>query len=468
MWLRTKVRGWHSRSGFDKIDLYTRGTLYSLVWITVLSQSLLTVRHPVRGSDAPAVLIIGMVLTAIAQGICGTSLAARAIEGYLGRRTVDRRFIGLGFVLMLANAASVLVLGSYTGVDRFPELVLALCASVVPFLTSFVLLVPLWAIAPFVATLSAALSGGAALAGGDASFVLGTLIGSAFSNGLIAVTVRLSAWTLGVMAKLRDAQDMETRLAVAEERLRFGRDMHDVLGRNLAVIALKSELAVELAQRGNPAAMDQMVEVQRIARTSQQEVRDVVRGYREADLRTELAGAQGVLRAAGIACDIEDRSGGRLAPPVQAALGWVVREAATNVLRHGDPRRCTIRLTNAGGTGVLVVENDGVPDGAGPPSGGSGLAGLRERLAALGGSLEAGPVGGGLFRLTASVPGTPSPPHSPSPLSSSPPSSAQSPSARPSSSQPSSAPPSSARPSSSPGRRGEDPDGHDPALTEER
>ncbi|MFI8815016.1 MULTISPECIES: sensor histidine kinase [unclassified Streptomyces] len=464
MWLRTKMRGWHSRSGFDKIDLYTRGTLYSLVWMTVLSQSLLTVTRPVRDSGAPVALIAGTVLTAMAQGFCGTSLAARAVEGYLGRRTVDRRFIGLGFALMLTNAAGVLALGSYTGVDRFPELVLALCASVVPFITSFVLLVPLWATAAFVATVSAALSGGAALAGGNGSFVQGTLIGSAFSNGLIAVTVRLSAWSLGVMAKLRDAQDMETRLAVAEERLRFGRDMHDVLGRNLAVIALKSELAVELAQRGNPAAMDQMVEVQRIARTSQQEVRDVVRGYREADLRTELAGAQGVLRAAGIACDIEDRSGGRLAPPVQAALGWVVREAATNVLRHGDPRRCTIRLANAGGTGVLVVENDGVPDGAAPPSGGSGLAGLRERLAALGGSLEAGPVGGGLFRLTASVPGTPSPSRPPSSPSSSQPSSSSS--SPPSSSQPSSS--SSSPPSSSPGLRGEDPDGHDRALTEER
>ncbi|MCX4675547.1 sensor histidine kinase [Streptomyces sp. NBC_01433] len=459
MWLRTKMRGWHSRSGFDKIDLYTRGTLYSLVWMTVLSQSLLTVTRPVRDSGAPAVLIVGTVLTAIAQGVCGTSLAAHAVEGYLGRRTVDRRFIGLGFVLMAANAAGLLVLCSYTGVDRFPELGLALGASVVPFITPFVLLVPLWASVAFQAAMSLALSGGVALAGGDTSFVFGTMLGSALGSGLIAVTVRLSAWSLGVMAKLRDAQDVETRLAVAEERLRFGRDMHDVLGRNLAVIALKSELAVELAQRGNPAAMDQMVEVQRIARTSQQEVRDVVRGYREADLRTELAGAQGVLRAAGIACDIQDRSGGRLAPPVQAALGWVVREAATNVLRHGDPRRCTIRLANAGGTGVLVVENDGVPDAAGAPSGGSGLAGLRERLAALGGSLEAGPVGGGLFRLTATVPGTPSPPLSPS----SPSSSLPQPSSQPSSSQP-----SSSQPSSSPERRGEGPGGHHSAFTEER
>ncbi len=225
-----------------------------------------------------------------------------------------------------------------------------------------------------------------------------------FTIGLIAVTVRISAWSLGVMSRLRDAQEVKTRLAVAEERLRFGRDMHDVLGRNLAVIALKSELAVELAQRGQPAAMDQMVEVQRIARTSQQEVRDVVRGYRKADLRTELLGARGVLRAAGIECAVQG-DGGRLPAPVQSALGWAVREAATNVLRHGNPQRCAIRLETAPDSARLVVENDGAPPGTAVVSGGgSGLHGLRERLAAVGGSLEAGPTGEGLFRLTAAIP----------------------------------------------------------------
>ncbi|MGY3681599.1 sensor histidine kinase [Streptomyces sp. TE33382] len=412
MWLRTRMRGWQSRSGFDKIDLYTRGTLYSLVWLTVVSQSLLMVTRPVRASDAPVVLIVAALLTALAQGFCGTRLTARALDEYLGRSAVDRRLAVLGFLLFLANATGLLALGRYTGVEQFPELQLALIASAVPYVTPLVLFVPLWVSLVFQTAVAAALSGGAALAGADGAFVVSIIVSSVFGSGLVAFTTRVSAWSLGVMTKLRDAQDMETRLAVAEERLRFGRDMHDVLGRNLAVIALKSELAVELAQRGNAAAMDQMVEVQRIARTSQQEVRDVVRGYREADLSTELLGAQGVLRAAGIACGIDDRSGGLLAPPVQAALGWVVREAATNVLRHGDPQRCTIRLTTAGGAAVLVVENDGMTaegggaadTASGTPGGGSGLAGLRERLAALGGSLEAGPAAAGLFRLTATVP----------------------------------------------------------------
>ncbi|MEE1802916.1 histidine kinase [Streptomyces sp. JV176] len=269
-----------------------------------------------------------------------------------------------------------------------------------------------------------------------------------------------SIWLVRVVWELDAANGLRTRLAVAEERLRFGRDMHDVMGRNLAVIALKSELAVQLAERGRPEAMTQMTEVQRIARESQREVRDVVRGYREANLHTELEGARSVLEAAGIDCRIDgietiegdmlngarsgrggrgggQGKGGGLPTGVQSALGWVVREATTNVLRHGDPRRCTVRLleqplertsertseltSKKGGSGgweaVLIVENDGVPEpdpaeggaeadgSAGQRSKGSGLAGLRERLAAVDGTLEAGPTGsGGGFRLTARVP----------------------------------------------------------------
>ncbi|MGW1706334.1 sensor histidine kinase [Streptomyces sp. NPDC002206] len=219
------------------------------------------------------------------------------------------------------------------------------------------------------------------------------------------LTSRCSAWMLDAMWKLREARDVQARLAVAEERLRFGRDMHDVLGRNLAVIALKSELAVEPAQRGRPQAVDQMVGVQRIARASQQEIRDVVRGYREADLRTELTGAQSVLRAAGIECGIEGDSGAELPTPVQSALGRVVRDAATNVLRHGDPRRCTIRLGGTTDTVVLDVENDGAGAAVATAGArGSGPAELRERLDTLDGSLDAGPAGNGLFRLTATIP----------------------------------------------------------------
>jgi two-component system sensor histidine kinase DesK len=339
-------------------------------------------------------------------------MISQSLGSYLGRRAVTRRLFSLASVLFVVNAACLLTLGGYTGTEEYPELPLALAAVVWPFLTPLVLVVRLWVCGVCVAVIAGGMAGGVLLAGDGGPVALATLIGVGLGGALLASTVRLSAWTLGIMQKLRDARDVETRLAVAEERLRFGRDMHDVLGRNLAVIALKSELAVELAERGMDTATDQMVEVQRIARASQQEVRDVVRGYREADLRTELLGAQGVLRAAGITCAVTG-DGGELPPPVQSALGWAVREAATNVLRHGDPQRCGIRLETAPDWVRLVVENDGVtpdttaavPGGPnGGSGGGSGLHGLRERLAAVGGSLEAGPTGDGSFQLTAAVP----------------------------------------------------------------
>ncbi|MFE6679652.1 sensor histidine kinase [Streptomyces sp. NPDC057729] len=410
--MRWRTWGWRGRTGFDKVDLYTRGMLYSLVWIAVLVQVLMSVTRPVRGAG-PAALIALAIVLAVAHGICGTALTARGLATYLGRGTTDRRLVAVAAVSLVANTAAVLALADCTGMREFPDPGYVFSACVVPFSCAFVLIVPGWVSMLEQAAVSAAMSTAVGLLDGGSALVAATFLATAFGGGMMAVATRTSAWTLSVMWKLREAKDMEARLAVAEERLRFGRDMHDVLGRNLAVIALKGELAVELAQRGNPAAVDQMVEVMRIARASQQEVRDVVRGYREADLSTELAGAQGVLRAAGIACAVERDEGRPLPAPVQSALGWVVREAATNVLRHGDPRYCTIRLRASAGAVVLEVENDGAPragsepGGSGPGGsgpGGSGLAGLRERLRALDGSLDAGPAGNGLFRLTAEIP----------------------------------------------------------------
>ncbi|MFJ6902503.1 sensor histidine kinase [Streptomyces hokutonensis] len=233
------------------------------------------------------------------------------------------------------------------------------------------------------------------------------------AGGGLAFTAVFSVWLLDAVYELDEARETRARLAVAEERLRFGRDLHDVMGRNLSVIALKSELAVQLARRGRAEAVEQMIEVQRIARESQREVRDVVRGYREAALDVELAGAQGVLTAAGIECEVTGEAAG-LPSEVQSALGWVVREATTNVLRHGNAGRCAVAVRVAEGSVVLTVENDGAKavdrgiggsgGGTGSGGGGAGLVGLRERLTAVGGDLEAGAVDDDRFRVRATVP----------------------------------------------------------------
>ncbi|GAA3055832.1 hypothetical protein GCM10020000_42690 [Streptomyces olivoverticillatus] len=215
------------------------------------------------------------------------------------------------------------------------------------------------------------------LTGTAGAGMVGPFVGSMFVSGWVLLMVRVTAWMLSIIWEVDAARGVQARLAVAEERLRFSRDMHDILGRNLAAIALKSELAVQLSRRGSAAAADQMAEVQRIAQESQRELREVVRGYREADLHTELVGARGILAAAGIECRIDDAAVDELPPPVQSALAWVVREATTNVLRHADAGRCALRLRRVDGQAVLVVENNGVREAGAGGSGAGGRFGAR-------------------------------------------------------------------------------------------
>ena len=209
------------------------------------------------------------------------------------------------------------------------------------------------------------------------------------------------------MSELDRSRTAHARLAVAEERLRFARDLHDVLGRNLSLIAVQSELAAELARRGDQDAAGQMLQVRQVAHDSLREMRAVVSGYRTADLGTELAGAQEVLRSAGMSCRVTGDPAG-LPADVQAALGWVVREGTTNIIRHSDVTACTIELHLLDSPGTpravtLRMDNDRVHTPA-AGAGGSGLAGLGERLAGLGGSITTGHPRNGHFRLEASLP----------------------------------------------------------------
>ena len=220
------------------------------------------------------------------------------------------------------------------------------------------------------------------------------------------------------MSELDRSRAEHARLSVAEERLRFARDLHDVLGRNLSLIAVQSELAAELARRGDQDAAGQMLQVRQVAHESLREMRAVVSGYRTADLGTELAGAQDVLRSAGMSCRVTGDAAG-LPADVQAALGWVVREGTTNIIRHSDATACTIELHIGDSPGApravtLRMDNDRVHTPA-AGSAGSGLAGLGERLAGLGGSITTGHPRNGHFRLEASLPARGAAPAPPGP-----------------------------------------------------
>ncbi|HEY8480093.1 MAG TPA: histidine kinase [Spirillospora sp.] len=197
------------------------------------------------------------------------------------------------------------------------------------------------------------------------------------------------------------AREAVARLAVAEERLRFSRDLHDLLGHSLSLIAVKSELAMRMAEADPDRAVAEMADVRRTARDALREVRAAVNGYRAVELDTEIAGARAVLEAAGIRCEIGALPGG-LPSQVRAVLGWVIREGTTNVIKHSRARKCTVSLTVRDDAVVLEMRNDGAR-GAGD-AGGSGLTGLSERVAVLGGEVTAGPRGRDEFVLRAVVP----------------------------------------------------------------
>ncbi|MEE1929862.1 histidine kinase [Streptomyces sp. TRM 70351] len=398
---RRMTAWWSRRSDPAKVELYTRWTFHFFAGCEVLAlapQAQRVELAPWAAAGLATLVLTHAVLIAVATG--------RALDWSLGR---GGRPTGLFAVQGGVALAVVLATAVLFGSGRTPEFPLVLtlvggvlAAAMMP-LTVRLRRVP--HLLGLVAGATLLATGAVLAAGGAERHAVAVAFTTLWLCGLMAFTVRFSAWLLGAMLELDAARQTQARLAVAEERLRFGRDLHDVLGRNLAVIALKSELAVQLAQRGADAAVEQMAEVQRIARESQREMREVVRGYREAGLDAELAGARGVLEAAGVDCRIEADGTRELSPGVQSALAWVVREGTTNVLRHADAGNCTITL-RTGRLAVLTMENDGLPDAprnavAGT---GTGLRGLRERLAPLGGTLSAGHSGTGRFRLLAELP----------------------------------------------------------------
>lgn len=191
-------------------------------------------------------------------------------------------------------------------------------------------------------------------------------------------------------------------LAAVRERLRLTEDLHDVLGHALEVVAFKSELAARLLDRDPARAHAQMVEVQRLARSSVEDVRALVRARRPVDLRREVDASRTLLTSAGVECRVDDDAVDAVPPALRDVLGRVVREAVTNLLRHADATWCAVTVTGSDSDVVLEVANDGVREAA-PDGEGSGLAGMRDRLAEVGGALEVD-VADGQFRVRASAP----------------------------------------------------------------
>ncbi|WP_330289583.1 sensor histidine kinase [Streptomyces sp. NBC_00576] len=404
--MRRPGNWWGRKSTPAKVETYTRWSFHLFPFVEVTAIGL-----PLLG-QVGARLAPWLFLLVCAHSVLCAVTASRALDWVRGTREQPLRLLAVLGAVTAATGVVALVLATHgPGGEDTKTAAGSLFGGVMSFGAGTLTL----GLRSRLRMLS--LVAGLAVGSVAVALPLGLPVAAAFGTGLavllgagfISFTYAFSVWLLRAVYELDEARETRARLAVAEERLRFGRDLHDVMGRNLAVIALKSELAVQLSRRERPEAVDQMIEVQRIAHESQREVRDVVRGYREADLGAELLGAQGVLTAAGISCEVTGEAVG-LPGEVQSALGWVVREATTNVLRHGDAGWCGVEVRVGDGRVVLTVENDGVGgggSGGGIGSGtGSGLVGLRERLSAVDGRLEAGVVGAGedRFRVVATVP----------------------------------------------------------------
>ncbi|QSA97253.1 sensor histidine kinase [Methylococcus sp. EFPC2] len=205
--------------------------------------------------------------------------------------------------------------------------------------------------------------------------VIGTL---AIANILY---LRARAWR---NAELRLTQDEVRRLAAVAERERIGRDLHDLLGHTLSVVALKSELAGKLLDHDPAAARSQIREVEDVARHALAQVREAVAGIRATGLPAELAAARLALLSADVRLDQ------RVAPvtldsQVELAFTMALREAVTNIIRHASARRVEVELTADDCGTRLLIADDGR---GGIARHGNGLAGMRERLLAIGGELE--------------------------------------------------------------------------------
>jgi two-component system, NarL family, sensor histidine kinase DesK len=249
----------------------------------------------------------------------------------------------------------------------------------------------------------------AAVAGGALDLIRGVgtfqAVGGVINDTIVGLSAVAGRLLIEANQQLLRARGQIARLAVGEERLRFARDLHDLIGHSLSVIALKSELAGRLINRAPELAAHEVQEIEKVARDALREVREAVTDYRQPTLAAELAGAREAMEAAGIDCRIEQQASG-LPAAVESVLAWTVREGATNVMRHSRATRCSIRIFQNDGYARLDVIDDGQ---GGTPEPGSGLRGLEERIRERGGTLRAEPLPHEGFRLRVSLPLAPGP-----------------------------------------------------------
>jgi two-component system sensor histidine kinase DesK len=326
-------------------------------------------------------------------------------------RSTRRSLLGLAALFALALAACVMYGG--TGATSLWIYVAALTGLVIPVQRTAVWLV---------AAVTAAYVITSITSHGDLTDFLVNLVPTVLL-GLAMIGLRSH---FELTRELGEARETVARLAASEERLRLARDMHDLTGQSLSMIALKSELALRLLGRlpegpDRDRVSEEIEQVGAVGRQTLHDIREAISGYRRPTLAVEVITARAALESAGITPQDDAELtllSGTFDPDAEAALAWCLREAVTNVVRHSGARTCRIGLTRQRGTLSLEVRDDGhghlgaeppgaEPSGIGPS--GTGLRGMSERLCAVGGSLELRPADAPGFRLIATVAATAAP-----------------------------------------------------------
>ncbi|MGI5455138.1 sensor histidine kinase [Streptomyces sp. CA-249302] len=211
-----------------------------------------------------------------------------------------------------------------------------------------------------------------------------------------------------MVAEVHRSRAELARLAIAQERLRIARDLHDLLGYSLSAITLKCELTYRLALRHPDRVQQELTEILQTARQALSDVRSVARGYRDMSLPAEAATAESMLTTLGLRISVR-LDCGELPTSVDTVLATVLREGLTNMLRHSKAESVDIEAVRTGRTVRLTVVNDGVgrvgriPDAGDGSTASSGIANLTERMGEHGGRLTAGVRADGRFALTAEI-----------------------------------------------------------------
>jgi two-component system sensor histidine kinase DesK len=334
-----------------------------------------------------AVFVLGLV-------ICGGALVL-VLRAAVTREQSPRRRLGMVGLLMAVCLALWLPAFAWAEPGREPW---AWLAGFV--IGASALVVPRAGVVVAVGLGAMAVVGAIAYDGAVAAH-LGIALGTGAAVWLAGVVL---VWLLGLLWEAEAGRDAQAGLAIAQERLRASRELHDVLGHRLGIIALKAELAADLATTDPARSRSESDEIRAIAAATLAEARRAVHGETVADLATQVAAAELVLDSAGIetTVDIDET----LVPAhASRLLAAVLREAVTNILRHSDARTVSIAFHQAEPSLTLVIVNDGsATQRSDTPSSGTGLASLAARCAATGARLVAGRVGDGRFEVRVELP----------------------------------------------------------------